>query len=55
MFKDEINKFNLIKKTKFLLRKPNLTETGKKKLETTLVILKIKINLIERIKKNVGG
>jgi len=44
MFKDEINKFNLIKKIPF-----------KKKLETTLVILKIKINLLERIKKNVGG
>jgi hypothetical protein len=29
---DEINKFNLIKKTNFFLKKINLTKTGKKNL-----------------------
>jgi hypothetical protein len=51
MLENEINKFNLIKKTKFLPKKINLTKTGKKKSEATLVILKRRQFHGKRIKR----
>jgi hypothetical protein len=55
MVDDEINKFNLIKKTNFFLKTINLTKTGKKKLEVTLVILKRKTISWKANKNNVEG
>jgi hypothetical protein len=55
MVEDEINKFNLIKKTNFFLKTINLTKTGKKKPEVTLVILKRKTISWKANKNNVEG